>query len=162
MNRSVWNSFQCCEKSRQWHFLPIHLTIFKERNSHCNFFKKYISGRESFKDTHSLHLPNERFSPVRRASDSLTSMNKYQTHLEKIYNLSLSTPSSRHNSLKQLQKECQQLSVSVLERCGNLLRKLRLGPSLSCSKISSNAWNYVFVKAFSLNTTYLVFDCSKF
>ena len=107
--------------------LPIHFTIFKERNSHCNFFKKYISGRESFKDTHSLHLPNERFSPVRRASDSLTSMNKYQTHLEKIYNLSLSTPSSRHNSLKQLQKECQQLSVSAREHCVNLFRKTPVG-----------------------------------
>ena len=71
------------------------------------------AGRESYKDTHSLHLPSERFSPVRRASDSLTSMNKYQTHLEKIYSLSQSTPSSRHSSLKQLQKECQQLSVSV-------------------------------------------------
>ena len=34
--------------------------------------------REVYKETNSLHLPNERFSPVRRASDSLTSMNKYQ------------------------------------------------------------------------------------
>ncbi len=41
-------------------------------------------------------------------------MHKLQTqHLEKLYNLSFSTPTSAHSSLKQLQKECQQLSVSL-------------------------------------------------
>ncbi len=39
----------------------------------------------------------------------------FQTQLEKIHNLSLSTPSSRNSSLKQLQKECQQLSVCILQ-----------------------------------------------
>ncbi|XP_062578305.1 serine/threonine-protein kinase SIK3-like isoform X1 [Saccostrea cucullata] len=60
----------------------------------------------------SLHLPNERFSPVRRASDGLANLHKYQSHLEKIYNQTIQQSSSRHNShssLKQLQQECQEL-----------------------------------------------------
>ena len=62
----------------------------------------------------SLHLPNERFSPVRRASDGLANLHKYQSHLEKIYNQTISQSGSRHNSqssLKQLQQECQELQV---------------------------------------------------
>ena len=67
------------------------------------------SGRESYKDVNSLHLPNERFSPVRRASDGMTSINKYQCHhLEKLYHQTLSQPSSRNSSLRALQAEhCQ-------------------------------------------------------
>jgi serine/threonine-protein kinase SIK3 len=64
----------------------------------------------------SLHLPNERFSPVRRASDGLANLAKYQSHLEKIYNQTLQQSSSRnssHSSLKQLQQECQELQVKL-------------------------------------------------
>lgn len=59
-----------------------------------------------------LHLPNERFSPVRRASDGLANLPKYQSHLEKIYNQTIQQSGSRHSSqssLKQLQQECQEL-----------------------------------------------------
>ncbi|CAC5357451.1 unnamed protein product [Mytilus coruscus] len=67
----------------------------------------------------SLHLPNERFSPVRRASDGLQNLSKFQSlHLEKIYNQTLQS-SSRNNSstsLKQLQHECQELQNTVGNR----------------------------------------------
>lgn len=72
-----------------------------------------LSARESYKDVNCLHLPNERFSPVRRASDGMASINKYQSHLEKLYHQTLSQPSSRHSSLKALQAECQQLQISA-------------------------------------------------
>ncbi|XP_067679924.1 serine/threonine-protein kinase SIK3-like [Haliotis asinina] len=81
--------------------------------------------RDSFKDITTLHLPNERFSPVRRASDGLANLPKYQQlHLEKIFNQTLGAQQqqqqqqqqqgqgSRHNSqnsVKAIQQECQEL-----------------------------------------------------
>ncbi|XP_021371632.1 serine/threonine-protein kinase SIK3-like isoform X1 [Mizuhopecten yessoensis] len=69
----------------------------------------------SFRDVNSLHLPNERFSPVRRASDGLPNLHKHQSHLEKLYNQTLSTRHS-HSSLKQLHQECQELQKQVCNR----------------------------------------------
>lgn len=82
--------------------------------------------RDSFKDLHSLHLPLERFSPVRRASDGHTGLQKHQAHLEKLYNQTVSGgsintlgsagPSSRHSShssLKSLHQEHQELQMQV-------------------------------------------------
>ena len=78
-----------------------------------------VSVRDSYKDVSSLHLPNERFSPVRRASDSLANSNihKYQLcNLEKLYNQTVTSQQpvprqSSPTSLKQLQQECQELQV---------------------------------------------------
>ncbi|XP_041373272.1 serine/threonine-protein kinase SIK3-like isoform X2 [Gigantopelta aegis] len=82
-----------------------------------------MSVRDSFKDVNSLHLPNERFSPVRRASDGLANIPKYQaTYLEKLYNQTLglgigsSLGSPRHSSqssLRQITHECQELQKQV-------------------------------------------------
>ncbi|XP_060076284.1 serine/threonine-protein kinase SIK3-like [Ylistrum balloti] len=69
----------------------------------------------SFRDVNSLHLPNERFSPVRRASDGLPNLHKHQSHLEKLYNQNLNTRHS-HSSLKQLHHECQELQKQVSTR----------------------------------------------
>lgn len=68
--------------------------------------------RESLKNINSLHLPSERYSPVRRASDGAPNV-KYQAHLEKLYNQALSQPGSCHNSLKQLRQECVQLQKAT-------------------------------------------------
>nr|XP_057934978.1 serine/threonine-protein kinase SIK3 homolog isoform X5 [Doryrhamphus excisus] len=53
--------------------------------------------RSSYKDCNTLHLPMERFSPVRRFSDGAATIQAFKTHLE---NGSL---------LKQLKQECEQL-----------------------------------------------------
>ncbi|XP_030633024.1 serine/threonine-protein kinase SIK3 homolog [Chanos chanos] len=53
--------------------------------------------RSSYKDCNTLHLPMERFSPVRRFSDGATTIQAFKAHLE-------------NNSLiKQLKQECEQL-----------------------------------------------------
>ncbi|KAK0069240.1 serine/threonine-protein kinase SIK3 [Biomphalaria pfeifferi] len=69
--------------------------------------------RDSFKDVHALHLPSERFSPVRRASDGTAISGKHQSHLESLYNQTVShgtsQPTTSHSSLKQLQLECHEL-----------------------------------------------------
>ncbi|XP_036284215.1 serine/threonine-protein kinase SIK3 isoform X5 [Pipistrellus kuhlii] len=54
----------------------------------------------TYKDSNTLHLPTERFSPVRRFSDGAASIQAFKAHLEKIGNSS---------SIKQLQQECEQL-----------------------------------------------------
>ena len=82
------------------------------------------AARDSFKDLHSLHLPSERFSPVRRASDGLQGVQKHQAHLEKLYNqtiaggnpASLGIRDSFHSSLKSLQQEHQELQVGAVGR----------------------------------------------
>ncbi|XP_041627550.1 serine/threonine-protein kinase SIK3 isoform X4 [Vulpes lagopus] len=56
--------------------------------------------RSTYKDSNTLHLPTERFSPVRRFSDGATSIQAFKAHLEKLANSS---------SIKQLQQECEQL-----------------------------------------------------
>ncbi|XP_051842993.1 serine/threonine-protein kinase SIK3 isoform X5 [Antechinus flavipes] len=53
-----------------------------------------------YKDSNTLHLPTERFSPVRRFSDGAASIQAFKAHLEKMGN---------HSSIKQLQQECEQL-----------------------------------------------------
>ncbi|XP_060561423.1 serine/threonine-protein kinase SIK3-like isoform X2 [Ruditapes philippinarum] len=74
----------------------------------------------SYKEENILHLPNDRFSQVRRASDGLpgSALHKHQlTNLEKIYNQTLmnqqSTRPSSQNSLKQLQQECHELQEKL-------------------------------------------------
>uniref|UniRef100_A0A2K5F6I9 Serine/threonine-protein kinase SIK3 n=1 Tax=Aotus nancymaae TaxID=37293 RepID=A0A2K5F6I9_AOTNA len=54
----------------------------------------------TYKDSNTLHLPTERFSPVRRFSDGAASIQAFKAHLEKMGNSS---------SIKQLQQECEQL-----------------------------------------------------
>ncbi|XP_029922382.1 serine/threonine-protein kinase SIK3 homolog isoform X2 [Myripristis murdjan] len=53
--------------------------------------------RSSYKDCNTLHLPMERFSPVRRFSDGATTIQAFKAHLE---NSSL---------IRQLKQECEQL-----------------------------------------------------
>lgn len=59
-----------------------------------------------YKDSNTLHLPTERFSPVRRFSDGAASIQAFKAHLEKMGNSS---------SIKQLQqvKESGQARVEV-------------------------------------------------
>uniref|UniRef100_A0A8C5WMT3 non-specific serine/threonine protein kinase n=1 Tax=Leptobrachium leishanense TaxID=445787 RepID=A0A8C5WMT3_9ANUR len=57
--------------------------------------------RSMYKDSNTLHLPAERFSPVRRFSDGAASIQAFKAHLEKIGN--------HNSSIKQLQQECEQL-----------------------------------------------------
>ncbi|KAG5837379.1 hypothetical protein ANANG_G00238640 [Anguilla anguilla] len=53
--------------------------------------------RSSYKDCNTLHLPMERFSPVRRFSDGAATIQAFKAHLE-------------HSSLiQQLKQECEQL-----------------------------------------------------
>ncbi|KAM3830493.1 serine/threonine-protein kinase SIK3 isoform 3-T3 [Vipera latastei] len=56
--------------------------------------------RYVYKDSNVLHLPTERFSPVRRFSDGAASIQAFKAQLEKMGN---------HSSIKQLQQECEQL-----------------------------------------------------
>ena len=49
----------------------------------------------TYKDSNTLHLPTERFSPVRRFSDGAASIQAFKAHLEKLANSS---------SIKQLQQ----------------------------------------------------------
>ncbi|KAM4651203.1 LOW QUALITY PROTEIN: serine/threonine-protein kinase SIK3 [Discoglossus pictus] len=57
--------------------------------------------RSMYKDSNTLHLPAERFSPVRRFSDGATTIQAFKAHLEKMGN--------QNSSIKQLQQECEQL-----------------------------------------------------
>ncbi|CAH1796976.1 unnamed protein product, partial [Owenia fusiformis] len=69
-------------------------------------------GRECYKEQHILVVPNERYSPVRRASEGAAGVQRYQTHLEKLYNQTINKGSA-HNSLKELHQEYQQLQKQV-------------------------------------------------
>ncbi|XP_061059623.1 serine/threonine-protein kinase SIK3 isoform X5 [Eubalaena glacialis] len=51
--------------------------------------------RSTYKDSNTLHLPTERFSPVRRFSDGAASIQAFKAHLEKMGN---------NSSIKQLQQ----------------------------------------------------------
>ncbi|KAE8592547.1 hypothetical protein XENTR_v10018785 [Xenopus tropicalis] len=57
--------------------------------------------RSMYKDSNTLHLPAERFSPVRRFSDGAATIQAFKAHLEKMGN--------QNSSIKQLQQECEQL-----------------------------------------------------
>ncbi|XP_075462718.1 serine/threonine-protein kinase SIK3 [Ascaphus truei] len=54
-----------------------------------------------YKDSNTLHLPAERFSPVRRFSDGAATIQAYKAHLERM--------GAHNSSIKQLQQECEQL-----------------------------------------------------
>ncbi|XP_045750931.1 serine/threonine-protein kinase SIK3 isoform X4 [Mirounga angustirostris] len=56
--------------------------------------------RSTYKDSSSLHLPAERFSPVRRFSDGAASVQAFKAHLEKL---------ASSSSIRRLQQECEQL-----------------------------------------------------
>ncbi|KAK2497800.1 hypothetical protein MC885_000452 [Smutsia gigantea] len=56
--------------------------------------------RSTYKDSNTLHLPTERFSPVRRFSDGAASIQAFKAHLENM---------GTSSSIKQLQQECEQL-----------------------------------------------------
>uniref|UniRef100_A0A665U011 non-specific serine/threonine protein kinase n=1 Tax=Echeneis naucrates TaxID=173247 RepID=A0A665U011_ECHNA len=53
--------------------------------------------RSSYKDCNTLHLPMERFSPVRRFSDGAATIQAFKAHLE------------NSSIIKQLKQECEQL-----------------------------------------------------
>ncbi|XP_059186751.1 serine/threonine-protein kinase SIK3 homolog isoform X4 [Centropristis striata] len=53
--------------------------------------------RSSYKDCNTLHLPMERFSPVRRFSDGAATIQAFKAHLE------------QSSLIKQLKQECEQL-----------------------------------------------------
>lgn len=61
----------------------------------------------TYKDSNTLHLPTERFSPVRRFSDGAASIQAFKAHLEKM---------GTSSSIKQLQQ--------VMERCGHRWRSM--------------------------------------
>lgn len=67
-----------------------------------------------YKDSNTLHLPTERFSPVRRFSDGAASIQAFKAHLEKMGN---------NSSIKQLQQ--------VKERGGSPQKSLCKGFLLS-------------------------------
>ncbi|XP_036379594.1 serine/threonine-protein kinase SIK3 homolog isoform X1 [Megalops cyprinoides] len=54
--------------------------------------------RYSYKDCNTLHLPMERFSPVRRFSDGATTIQAFKAHLE-----------NNSSMIRQLKQECEQL-----------------------------------------------------
>ncbi|XP_067827051.1 serine/threonine-protein kinase SIK3 homolog isoform X3 [Heptranchias perlo] len=60
--------------------------------------------RVCYKDPNTLHLPTERFSPVRRFSDGAASIQAFKAHLEK-----LEKSTNTNSSIKQLQQECEHL-----------------------------------------------------
>ncbi|XP_048418123.1 serine/threonine-protein kinase SIK3 homolog isoform X2 [Stegostoma tigrinum] len=60
--------------------------------------------RVCYKDPNTLHLPTERFSPVRRFSDGAASIQAFKAHLEK-----MEKSTTTNSSIKQLQQECEHL-----------------------------------------------------
>ncbi|XP_059812789.1 serine/threonine-protein kinase SIK3 homolog [Hypanus sabinus] len=60
--------------------------------------------RVCYKDPNTLHLPTERFSPVRRFSDGAASIQAFKAHLEK-----MEKSTNTNSSIKQLQQECEHL-----------------------------------------------------
>lgn len=55
----------------------------------------------TYKDSNTLHLPTERFSPVRRFSDGAASIQAFKAHLEKMGN---------NSSIKQLQQVMEEMA----------------------------------------------------
>ncbi|XP_012937201.1 serine/threonine-protein kinase SIK3 homolog [Aplysia californica] len=103
--------------------LSLHQPLRARRSTGLLSPSERTPHRDSYKDVHALHLPSERYSPVRRASDGSAISGKHQAYLENLYNQtvgqtssqhgrSASPSTSRHNShssLKQLQMECHEL-----------------------------------------------------
>ncbi|KAL7981644.1 hypothetical protein Chor_005732 [Crotalus horridus] len=75
--------------------------------------------RYVYKDSNTLHLPTERFSPVRRFSDGAASIQAFKAQLERMGN---------HSSIKQLQQVF--LSGQRGASSGQLLLKRELPPGL--------------------------------
>lgn len=78
----------------------------------------------TYKDSNTLHLPAERFSPVRRFSDGAASIQAFKAHLEKLGN---------NSSIKQLQQvmdEVAGISGGAGCRPSSLLQRAAL-PGLS-------------------------------
>nr|CAD7194420.1 unnamed protein product [Timema douglasi] len=67
--------------------------------------------RESFKDVNSLHLPQERYSPVRRASEGSTSNLGAQYKTSPQHNFQTQIILDKESKVKALQQEYQQLQV---------------------------------------------------
>lgn len=66
-----------------------------------------------YKDSNTLHLPTERFSPVRRFSDGAASIQAFKAHLEKMGN---------NSSIKQLQQVMRghpHIPKASPGKCGN-------------------------------------------
>ncbi|XP_046382501.1 serine/threonine-protein kinase SIK3 homolog isoform X2 [Ischnura elegans] len=66
-------------------------------------------GRETYKESNTLHLPLERFSPVRRASEGCTSLGQYRCQSDRVSTPSSSSSASPGSEVKALQQECQRL-----------------------------------------------------
>ncbi|XP_055516567.1 serine/threonine-protein kinase SIK3 homolog isoform X1 [Leucoraja erinacea] len=60
--------------------------------------------RVCYKDPNTLHLPTERFSPVRRFSDGAATIQAFKAQLEK-----MEKSTNTNSSIKQLQQECEHL-----------------------------------------------------
>ncbi|KAJ3590920.1 hypothetical protein NHX12_008868 [Muraenolepis orangiensis] len=70
-----------------------------------------IHTRSSYKDCNTLHLPMERFSPVRRFSDGAATIQAFKAHME---NSSL---------IRQLKQECEQLQKMYAGQQDELFRE---------------------------------------
>ena len=69
-----------------------------------------LAGVDSLKEPNAHHLPSERYSPVRRASDGVFGLampRHHHMHLEKLYNQAL----AQSPSLKQVNRENEELQV---------------------------------------------------
>uniref|UniRef100_T1JFK1 non-specific serine/threonine protein kinase n=1 Tax=Strigamia maritima TaxID=126957 RepID=T1JFK1_STRMM len=84
----------------------INPTNWRQRRL-TTIMEQRLPGRDNYKDINTLHLPFERFSPVRRASDGSTSISQGRAQLEKLYNQTLGSGDA--SSLRVLQQECQNL-----------------------------------------------------
>ncbi|KAF4519666.1 hypothetical protein B566_EDAN005003 [Ephemera danica] len=96
-----------------------------------------VQGRDSFKDVNSLHLPLERYSPVRRASEGCAAPS--------LQRASPGPASCSDASLRQLQLECHQLQRSAAAaECSASLAELQhwharhMAAQLLCSSSPSS------------------------
>lgn len=82
-------------KSMQYQWKPVYIYYLK-----MNFYLHLLWSLWCLdRDTNMLHIPSDRFSPVRRLSDGLTSIRKYRSQLEKIYNQALKNDVNYHSNL---------------------------------------------------------------
>ncbi|PIO38520.1 hypothetical protein AB205_0045160 [Aquarana catesbeiana] len=80
--------------------------------------------RSMYKDSNTLHLPAERFSPVRRFSDGAATIQAFKAHLEKT--------GHQNSSIKQLQQKSAMVPTQFL------LTRLRIQPSSPPPNPASN------------------------
>lgn len=67
------------------------------------------SSSSSYKESHSLHLPTERYSPVRRLSEGSPSFLQYRSPLTQQSSLPSSSDPSPSSDVRALQEECRRL-----------------------------------------------------